>query len=242
MRRAILLLATFGLALPGCYSRSRCDNGDVTLYWHFPSGSSELSCNQAGVLNVQVSIDGVVEGQFPCSSLSADGRTTVQGITITNFFEEPHSFLIDALDGNDRAVWSSDSFSYTPTACTNNVLDRNLTAITGDLTVGYQFTDTSSCTSNNSFIWYELRDANNQVVDAVGPTSQDPQAIPCASTITLQALPYGQYTVTRIQEVQFPSPSTYVTSHATCSSQPFGHFQPGEVQTVFVPPSTGTCF
>ena len=242
MRRVILLLATFGLAQSGCYSSARCVSGDVTLYWHFPSGSTELSCSQAGVLNVQVSIDGVVQGQFPCLSLSSNGVDTVQGVTITNFLEQQHSFQIDAVNGNGTAIWS-DAFSYTPTACTNNRLDRSLTALTGDLTVGYQFTDSFTCTAN-TFIWYELRDdSNNQVVDFVGRTSADPRAIPCGSIITLPALPFGLYTVTRIEEVLFNSGgNTYSTFHAPCSPQPIDHFQPGETLTVSVPPSNGTCF
>jgi hypothetical protein len=139
MNRAILLFVAASMTMTGCYTRP-CNVSDITFYWHFPSGSTELSCNDAGVVSVQISVDGQVQGQFPCTALASDGVTPVQGVTLLSFSSRPYDFQLDGLDKDGHAVWS-DAFSYTPAGCGNIALDRDLTALTGDLDVSATFTD-----------------------------------------------------------------------------------------------------
>lgn len=241
MRRAILLLAALAAGASGCSSNSRCDvGGTLTLYWQPPQGGFTtatgqlLGCDAAGVATVDVTVNGTSAGTFNCHGPSADG------IQLTGFGDETVSIQLDAFDASNRHLYQEVTRASTA-LCADTLVDANLTALAGDLTVGYQFTDSFSCTAN-TFIWYTLLDvAQNQVVDEVGPSSTNPQAIPCGSAITLSALPFGRYTVTRIQEVQLVS-NTYQTFHATCSPQTFDHLAAGETQTVLVPPSYGTCF
>ncbi len=243
MKRAILLLVTAFLGTTSCYSR-RCID-DIVIFWHFqsPSNGAELTCAQAGVNAVQVTADGAVAGTFACSSLSSDGVTFVQGITLLNFDESNHSFQLDGLDANNNVIYSSGSFTFRPTGCTENQFDTTLTAVSGDLTIDFHFPDIGfACTNTNTFMWYELLDGNNQVADIVGPNNT-PQALPCTNgAIPLNQLPFGPYTVSRIQEVEFVSGGGFVTHHATCDDQSFQHLTAGETVTVQVPASTGNCF
>ena len=241
MKRAILALTVatfFGAA--GCHSR-RCET-DVTFFWHFPNanGTAELACSQAGVVNVEIIEDGFSDGVFPCS-LADQAGNPVQGITLTDFAIRNYQFEIDGLDASGNIIYQ-DQFSFTPTACADNQVDRDLTPLTGNLAIDFQFTVIGfACTNTNTFIWYELLDSSSQVVDVVGPNNT-PLALPCSQgAILLNQLPFGPYTVSRIQEVE-PSGGGFISYHATCTPQSFQHLVAGETVTVTVPVSSGTCF
>ena len=243
MRRAILLLAALAAGTSGCSSDNCPNGGTLTVYWQpqrggFTTAAGQLlGCDAAGVSDLDVSINGqVIASHVPCHGPNADG------VQLFGFGDEVVTVQIDAYDASNRHLYQVIIPSQSTVLCADTVVDATLPALTGDLTVGYQFTDSFSCTAN-TFIWYTLLDVTrNQVVDEVGPSSANPQAIPCGSVITLSALPFGAYTVTRIQEVQFTPPNNYVTFHATCSAQSFDHVTAGETQTVLVPASGGTCF
>ena len=242
MKRAILLLATAFLGTTGCYPRHCVD--DIVVYWHFfnADNTAELSCSQAGVSTVQITVDGAVAGPFACSSLSSDGVTFVQGITLLAFDEGSHSFQLDGLDANGNFTHSSNAFTFAPTGCRLNQLDSDLAAVTGTFNIDFHFSDIDfNCKNQNTFIWYELLDQNGQVVDIVGPNNT-PDALPCTNgAIPLSPLPFGTYTVSRIQEVEFLG-GGFTVHHATCDAQSFQHLTAGETVTVEVPVSSDTCF
>ena len=136
MRRAILLLATFGLALSGC--RSRCDNGGtLTLFWQNPQGGFTdasgqlLSCDQAGVSTVDVSVNGTLAGHFPCHGPSSDG------ITLTGFFDnETVSVQLDAFDASNNLLYQ-DVRSTSTASCGNATLDVTLAAVQAPFRISY---------------------------------------------------------------------------------------------------------
>lgn len=241
MRRAILLLAALTAGASGCSSNHCPNGGTLTVYWQPPQGGftangALLGCDQAGVATVDVYIDNQFSGTFSCHGPSADG------ITLIGFDNQVVAVEIDGYDASRNLLYQGVVTNQPTTFCADTFVDVTAPALTGNLTVQYGFTDSFTC-SGGTYIWYTLLDATrNQVIDEVGPSSINPQAIPCGSTISLLDVPFGNYTVTRIQEVQL-SGSTYSTAHATCSPQSFGHFVTADVSpTVQVPPSPGTCF
>jgi hypothetical protein len=240
MKRAILILATAFLGATGCHSR-RCET-DITFFWHFPNANNtaELACSEAGVVNVEIIEDGFSDGVFACSLADQNGNP-VQGITLTNFAIRNYQFELDGRDASGNLIYQ-DQFSFTPAACADNQVDRSLTPLTGNLAIDFQFTDIGfTCSNPNTFIWYELLDHNSQVVDIVGPNNT-PLALPCSQgPILLNQLPFGPYTVSRIQEVE-PAGGGFISHHATCTPQSFEHLAAGETVTVAVPVSSGTCF
>jgi hypothetical protein len=241
MKRAILLLAAVFLGATGCHSR-RCET-DITFFWHFPNanGTADLACSQAGVVNVEIIEDGFSDGRFACTLSDRNGNP-VQGVTLTNFATRTHQFELDGLDASGNIIFQ-DQFSFTPTSCADNQLDRSLTLVTGDLSIDFQFTDMGfTCFNAKTLIWYELLDRNNQTVDIVGPNNT-PTALPCSNgAIALNQLGFGPYKVSRIQEVEFVTNGGFIVHHATCTPQPFQHLTAGETVTVLVPPSSVTCF
>jgi hypothetical protein len=241
MRPAILILATALLGAAGCHTR-RCDT-DITFFWHFPnaSGTADLACSQAGVVNVEIIEDGFSDGRFACTLSDVNGNA-VQGVTLLNFATRAYQFELDGLDASGNIIYQ-DQLTFTPVGCADNQVDRSLTPLTGNLAIDFQFTDIGfTCTNTNTLIWYELLDRNGQVVDIVGPNNT-PAALPCANgAIQLNQLPFGAYTVSRIQEVEPAAGGGFITDHATCTPQPFQHLAPNDTVTVVVPVSTGTCF
>ena len=246
MKRAILILATALLGAAGCHTR-QCQT-DITFFWHFPdpSGGAELSCSQAGVVNVEIVEDGFSDGSFACTLADQTGAA-VQGITLTNFAVRNYQFELRGLDASGNIV-AQDTFSFTPNDCADNQLDRDLTALTGNVSIDFQFTDIGfTCTNSNTFMWYELLDRNSQVVDVVGPNNT-PAALPCTSgPIVLNSLALGPYTVSRIQEVEpvggdLTFSQGFIVHHATCTPQSFQHLAANDTTTVLVPASIGTCF
>lgn len=197
MKRAILSLATLALlSSTGCGGRRNCID-DVTVFWHFPNatGSAELSCAAAGVASVQVTVDGLTQGApFPCASLASDNQTVVQGISLTNFDEFRHDFIVDGLDANGVLIYT-DSFSFTPTGCRPNQVDTNLQPITGTLTVLPTFAagafQTCAAAGINDF-FVELLDASNTAIPAYNAVF-----LPCVDTtsgiaFSMPGLAFGQ--------------------------------------------------
>jgi hypothetical protein len=242
MRRAIPIFAAALLASgAGCTTRN-CDYGTLTIDWSFPDVSgNDLGCAVAGVSYVTITIDGVPQ-------TDENGDTLIgcspQFIQYAPFATATQSVLIEGLDANQQVLYSSGQLAVDTNGCGDVSVDvalSGLSGVPGDLTVSYQFTDSDFCTNANTFIWYELLDENNQTVDLVDDT-HGPTDIACGQTIFLGGLPFGNYTVSRIQEVEFVGGGAFVTHHATCDAQAVPHFTAGETVTVLVPPSNGNCF
>jgi hypothetical protein len=251
MKRAILILATALLGTTTACSSHSCDGvGDVNLFWNFQDArGAPLSCSQAGVAQMNVIVDGVDNGTFACTLTARDG-SPVQGITLQGFNPASHSFELHALDASGRETYT-DAFALpTDRTCNGNTVDRVLTRTVGDLTVAFRLTNangtaTEGCSSGApTFIWYVLLDQNGQEVSSVDQNNS-PTAIPCtAGGVFFQDLPFQQYTLAAIAEVNITSlgpPVTVVPLHATCTPQTFQHALPGETATVSVPASSGLC-
>ncbi len=188
MKRAFLIVAVVALfGGMGCGGRRNCID-DVTVFWHIPNatGSAELSCAAAGVASVQITVDGFTAGApVPCASLS---------LPLTNFDEFRHDFIVDGLDANGVLIYT-DSFSFTPTGCRENQVDRTLQPITGTLTVLPTFAplnfQTCAAAQIDSF-FVELLDASNTPVPAYNAVF-----LPCTDNgsriaFTMPGLAFGQ--------------------------------------------------
>ena len=202
MRRAILIFATFGLALSGC--GSHCNNGGtLTLFWQNPRGGFTdasgqlLSCDQAGVSTVDVTVNGTLAGHFPCHGPSSDG------ITLTGFFNgETVSVQVDAFDASDNFLYSDGPRSISTAACGNVARDVTLDAVQAPFQISYALPGGVACTPN-SFIWLSLVDVTGNVQFDLVDANNTPFAIPCDNTdITYDKALFGQYRLDFIQVVQ----------------------------------------
>ncbi len=233
MKRAILLLTT-ALLGTGCHSHS-CNNGTLTVFWTFSSASGgSLDCTAAGVDTVDVAINGAPQGTFPCRGPNSDG------ITLLDFVSGTYDVQLDGFDSANHHIFQSTGNSVGVNGCQDNSVSIEAAPLTGDLTLTYEFTPTNQCTTPTSVVWYELVDASNNVVDVVDAT-HTPNAVPCGTNPVLAGLPFGFYTVTRIQELD-PANGGAI-SHATCSPQQFFHAVAGEQSPLIqVPESPNSCF
>lgn len=223
MRRAILLLATFGLALSGC--RSRCDNGGtLTVFWQNPQGGFTtttgqlLSCDAAGVSTVDVSVNGSLAGHFPCHGPSSDG------ITLTGFFNnETVSVQVDAFDASNNLLYQ-DVRSTSTAACGNVALDVTLAAVQAPFQISYALPGGIACPPS-SFVWLSLVDVTGNVQLDLVDGSHSPTAIPCSTVLTYDKALFGQYRLDFIQVVQ-PTGNPlapFVAAYQFCSPLTFDH-------------------
>ncbi|SRR6266568_4506852 len=241
MRRAILLLCTFGLALSGC--GSRCDNGGtLTLFWQTPQGGFTtatgqlLSCDAAGVSTVDVSVNGTLAGHFPCHGPSSDG------VTLTGFFNETVSVQLDAFDASHNLLYQ-DARTTSTAACGNVVLDVTLAAVQAPFQISYALPGGIACPPS-SFVWLSLFDVTGNVQFDLVDANHSPTALPCGTVLTYDKALFGQYRLDFIQVVQQTfNPSTpFVALYQDCSPLIFAHQAANDVfivPTLLLP--TGTC-
>ncbi|HYS79593.1 MAG TPA: hypothetical protein VEM76_02725 [Anaeromyxobacteraceae bacterium] len=223
MRRALLLLCTFGLALSGC--RSRCDNGGtLTLFWQKPQGGFTtatgqlLSCDEAGVSTVDVTVNGSFAGHFPCHGPSSDG------ITLTGFFGENVSVLVDAFDASNNLLYEDGPRSTSTASCGNVALDVTLGAVQAPFQISYALPGGIACPAN-SFVWLSLVDVTGNVQFDLVDQNNTPTAIPCGTVLTYDKALFGQYRLDFIQVVQPTGiPSTpFVSLYQFCQPLNFNH-------------------
>lgn len=235
MKRLIVLLSASVLGL-SC--GRHCDFRDVAVFWRFPNAnaSADLSCADAGVQNVRITIDGSVEGTFACLLQDVNG-SPVQGILLTDFANRAHQFQIEGLDASGNVIYL-DQFTFTPSACGTNTADRTLTPIGGGMTIRYSFVGGANCTPPQSglpatYIWFELLGPNSSAVYSTANHSTNTTAIPCGAgnaTIVLQNAPFGDYTLTRMQEVDLFADNTFAIYHFRCApTVTFQHRANGDV-------------
>ena len=228
MTRAILLLATFGLAVSGC--GRHCNDGTLTLFWQKPQGGFTtatgqlLSCDEAGVSTVDVSVNGVLAGTFPCHGPSSDG------ITLTGFFNETVSVQVDAFDASNNLLYQ-DVRTTSTAACGNIALDVTLAAVQAPFQISYALPGGIACPPS-SFIWLSLVDVTGNVQFDLVDANNTPTAIPCDNTDLIydKAL-FGQYRLDFIQVVQpTGNPLTpFVARYEFCSPLNFNHQASGDV-------------
>lgn len=246
MKRAIVLLSSAAILGMGC--GHTCDFRDIALYWHFPTAGGELSCSDAGVASIRITIDGNVEGTFSCLLQDVNGNP-VQGILLTDFGSRAYQFLVEGLDAGGSTIYT-DSFTYTPTLCGTNTVDRTLVAAGGDMTLAYAFTDATTCTTPRSgqspysttFIWFSLTGPTGQVYSSATRTV-DPTALACGArgaAIFFQNAPLGTYTLNGIEEVEILGNSQAIVYHYNCVTTSLTHAASGDTfQVSLVPQQTG---
>ena len=221
MRRALLLLSTFGLALSGC--GSHCDNGTLTLFWQKPQGGFTtatgqlLSCDEAGVSTVDVSVNGSLAGHFPCHGPSSDG------ITLTGFFNETVSVQVDAFDASHNLLYQ-DVRSTSTARCGNVALDVTLAAVQAPFQISYALPGGIACPPN-SFVWLSLVDVTGNVQFDLVDANNTPRALPCGTVLTYDKALFGQYRLDFIQVVQSTGvPATpFVAAFEFCTPLNFDH-------------------
>ncbi len=231
----LLLLSSTAALVTGC----TCNQNDVAIYWQFQNQAGAIGgCQLAGVTTIAIYVDGNNEWTGACAQPN-------QGITLTNFARNaPYQFEVVGLDASGNQIYG-DAFTYVSNVCGLDKRTSTLVSTAGDMSLAYSFDPPADCsapTANSlyrkTYIWFELLDQGGQVYASVGP-SQNPEdeiALPCGAgnaTILVPAALYGQYTVSRMQEVDIQRDGSIVVFHARCSaSPPLQHAQPGDVFTL----------
>ena len=237
MKRAILLLAV-AASMTGCHTH--CDITDLALYWTFsgPAGN-QLSCSNAGVANVRVTIDEQppFDQTFGCITPDVNGNPS-QGILLTQFFQGvSYPFQLEGLDANGASIYL-DQFVYTPNGyCGAERRDRALTSTAADLTIAYTFQGGGTCTPvtqspfATTYIWLQLLDQNGQVYSVID-SQNDPTAVGCGqgnATVVIPNAPDGGYTLSGIEEVEILADRSVIVWHYNCVPVSFQHLAPGDV-------------
>src|SRR5512146_2611901 len=237
MNRAKLFLLLVGSALlgGGC---NTCDVSDVALFWHLPNANNtaELTCDQAGVASVVITIDGASFDPLACTLQDVDGNP-VQGITLTHFASGvQYAFQIDGLDSAGQVIYST-AFQYTPTGCGLKVLDETLTPLAGDLVIPYAFQGGGPCTPvspasayPNTYSWFQLIDQSGQLYSA-SDAQHDPTLIACNAatpTITIPGALFGRYTLAGVEEVEIGFGGTATVRRYNCTRPSFQHAAAGD--------------
>ena len=239
MKPAILLLAAAAVTVTGC--RSRCDVSDLALYWTFsgPAGN-QLSCADAGVASVRITIDEQppFDETVSCTQPDVNGNPT-QGILLTDFVRGfGYGFQLEGLDAAGGSIYL-DQFTYTPDgSCGADRRDRALTSTAGDMNITYSFQPAADCTTptpqspyTNTFIWLRLVDQDG-IDYSVDAQSADPRAIGCGlgnATILIPNAPFGQYRLSGIEEIELRADNSIIVYHYNCNTTFFQHAAPGDV-------------
>jgi hypothetical protein len=207
MRRAILLLATFGLALSGCSRRN--DPGSLTFYWSFQDAGGAIAgdftvrnpgCDIAGVDSVDITVGGVTSTENCVQSNGAPG------VTITGFLQGPIQYGVDGFRGNERVFTTSGvvnarsnadvstDLTLTPIDPQSLVVDFNVLNTTG--------TTSTQCVFNGQPIvglLYELQDASGNIVSSTdvpgsgGTVKQPINCDPNTFGFSIAGVPLGNY-------------------------------------------------
>ena len=239
MKRAILFLAT---ALIGTGCGRRCDFPTLTVYWSFQSSGAPLDCSQAGVATMNILIDGQAVDTSQTGPIPCDFGDGVEGATLTGFTSGTYSVELDGLDASGHTLYT-DTQNVSVSACGDTQLNATLAPVTvpaGNLNVAYSFAAGGSCTTPSSqspyattFIWYELVDANGNVVSA-SDLATDPKANPCSTTtptFVIPNLPFGTYTLKGIEEAELLASGSANVDHYNCVAQTVQHTQAGDTFT-----------
>jgi hypothetical protein len=245
MRRAVLMLATFGLALTGCYSRhydqpAACAPvGTLTVYWQVPQGGfvspagALQACDAAGVAYVDVSVNGVSTGKHPCHGPRADG------IQLTGFTDETVKVQADAYDAQGNLLFQ-DVRNVTTAYCYDTTVDVQLAAVAAPLLVSYAL-PVPTCPAN-SFVWLSLVDVTGNVQYDLVDLNNTPNDLPCGvqNPIVYPKALYGQYRLDFMQVVQWNG-SSYESRYQYCAPTTFNHVAPNDQLSVTLQPTVGVC-
>ncbi len=208
MRRALLILATFGLALSGCYSTPR-DPGTLTFYWSFQDRGGAVAgdytaahpgCSTAGVDSIDVTVGGVTSTE---SCVQSNG---VPGVTVAGFSQGPYHYTVDGFRGNERvfttsgdvnARWNAD----VSTDLTLTPIDPQSLVVYFDV-LNFNGTTSTQCVFNGqpiSGMLYELQDAFGNVVSSTdvpgtgGAVKQPINCDPSTFGFSIPDLSLGNY-------------------------------------------------
>jgi hypothetical protein len=256
MKRAILLLATALLGVAGCTSRTCTNELALNVFWpSFTDGAGNtFACTdpRSGVASIQVFIDGAAQlnPEVPCVPFA--GRP--QGITLLDFAPGTYQVELQAYDSNGNLLYDDQAAVPVRATCGGTDFNAQMTAVGADMTVAVNLPRAGQCATpssqsafQNTFLWYELRDQSGNVFATSSPTA-DPQQIPCTSShaIVFPSAPFGRYTLTKIQEVEFDFNGSVVVWSFNCVSTAFQHAaaNDGVTVTLAAQPTGGTttCF
>ncbi len=237
MNRTIALLATASLAAAGCTSR-QCDVPSVNVYWSFTDATGHaLGCTGAGVASIRLFVDGTAADPSTPDFACAPYGNGVEGITLLDFQGgSTHSLQVEGYDANGALLYLDQRSFTVGNNCGSTDVYANLASQAADMTVSYAFRPAAGCTPvtaqsayDTTFIWYELVDQNGQVYSTSNQASS-PNAIPCSAggAIQFQGAPFGQYNLTRIEEVELLADGRRIIYHYNCQPQTLNHLQAGD--------------
>jgi hypothetical protein len=230
MKRIALLLAAVGLG-SGCVVNT-CDTGTLTVDWRFQdvTGRTNLLCSDGGlsqkVIDVDIYVDGVAVATFvPC---------TDYGATIGNLSSGGHDVIVEGYDAGGFIV-ARDRFGVSVAACG----DSFFAATPGEANIELLPT---TCEAFTTYLTYELVDVTRApyVISAITPTSGTITTYTCGGGI-LFPVPWGNYNLTRIEEVNSTASTLYASKCTTTAADvPVG--SSGTVSTAVAFTGTAACF
>jgi hypothetical protein len=210
MNRFAVLLAAVGALSWGCGGGGSSAHCARTVSIGWPSfllaNNVPTGCAGAGVINVEVFVDGTSVGTFPCS----DGGVDVTGV------DRARTFTVEGLDGAGTIVLRDDVTA--GGTCTNVLV--NTQPAEGTFTLEYTFTPVNECSSTSSVIWFALKDNISGDVIAVDE-SHNPDTYACGAVAGISfPLASGDYTLLRTEEAVFSSAAWHATG-ANCNTAGF---------------------
>jgi hypothetical protein len=248
---ALLALVVTGSLSAGC---GTCDPAETVIDWTFTdaAGQTTTSCAAAGVATFRIFVNGHPQldprQDLPCADYATGAIIPAE----TN----RDQIQIEAYDASGNLLYTSNDTVASRNGCGLTAYHANLQAQFGDLTLVYALqggactTPTAQSSSRNTYIWFELLDANGNVFSVVDRT-HDQTAIPCgasSNTIVIPSVPFGNYRLNGIQEVEIRADTSFIVYQYNCvPTVLFQHTQPNDVITapamVSQPPGgTTTCF
>lgn len=209
MKRLAILLAAVGLGSGCVVSSNPCDR-TLTVDWAFVdvAGNANLTCTQAGIVDVDVYVDGALTvSQEPCTSYA---------VTIAGIPGGVHDVRVEGYNGT---IINRDFAAVDTSACG----DTRFAASPGeaDLGVNYHFSPTDACAAPPTYMWFSITDvlANDSWGIGSADSCTTKTSKSCNSSIVYR-VPYGQYRLNWIDEVSVGSSPTCTGTSLAGSTGP----------------------
>jgi hypothetical protein len=229
---------------------------------------ARLDCTQAGVDSVDVLVDGY---PVPCSGGYCRGARWAcdvlnGGIQVPLQPALGYSLQVNGYDPNGNLKYTypaSGAASVDVLDCSDTIVDAISTGVSGRLRLDYAFTPTAPCASGGAgtFMWFDLRDLSNVVVDAITRSTPSPFVDRCGDGTggTVNPIPMlggtpiaaGVYQLKAMEEVRDDGGGFTTSFHGACADTDpanwptvFVHAGPEDllVDLPLLPASTLTCF
>jgi len=273
MNRALVLLPMAAIA-SGCYVSPACDPPTLAVVWSPARSASAgftlpglaagttLSCGDAGVSSVELSVSGQViacPGGFGYGCIGTDWPCGIGAVEIDIAGGGTYPVSVSAFDSAGNLKYAVDT-SASASACSANAISVQPAGRPGTLSLSYTL-DGANCAPNpgnigtyqGTFMWYTLDDSVGRYDPPVGGPNR---SFSCGGTNPIPlaggaVVPAGVYYL-RMEEVAEGSTGA-VSYHGLwtsvggnqCAELPIYHAGPSDVAAVnltMLPPAIATCF